>query len=374
MIRALLILCSVGVLFSCGSDDKEITPSIRDPKVVGVINDEVGGVPVVIYADAPKRLIVAYQRETTISNELLEFTHSDSGYPVILQDQHGNEYDIGGNLVNSDMEIALKPIDQVAGYWFFFPSFYKELHFHSGQTIANPNFGNNREDWLVNTDFIFSGSFRDGIPSIDEPKHVRLEGRALIENEFYSGLDEEELVVVVKSGEQNYIYPHRILEYHEVLNDNINGNPIVLSYCPLTGTSKVWSRNILNKEVEFGVSGLLYNNNLILYDRTSETLWSQILSLGINGEYISQETSDITLLEMSVSSVQSMKGVNNYLTTETGFNFDYSSSLYDSYKTDNRVSFPLSHQNDLLHPKERVLGIPFGENVKIYQFSDFKNN
>ncbi len=365
-----IFLISLVILVSCNEDNAEIGPTntpVADD-VIGVITDTIDGEEVVIYADGVRGILKAF-KAINVDNEKLQLSTSSRIFPYILSDQNGNNYDILGQIDN-DQGSNLVPIVQVVGYWFFFPSFYHEIQLYNGDVLINPNYPLSN-DSRVDGDFLFAGSFPDGIPSIDNPQFDLLEGRALIEDPFYSNLPDEELAIVLSDGGERFIIPHRILEYHEVLNATISDIAVVISYCPLTGTSKAWSRDIKDKVVEFGVSGLLYNNNLVLYDRTSSTDWSQILGLGINGEYNLLGVDEIDLIEMSIESAKSFGSNTYFLSTNTGVSFDYSTSPYNSYKKDERITFPMLYTDNRFFAKERVLGIPFGDNVKIYRFEDF---
>ena len=77
-----------------------------------------------------------------------------------------------------------------------------------------------------------------------------------------------------------------ILVWHEIVNDIVGGEPVAVTYCPLCFTNQVFKRTIDEQVVEFGTSGKLYNSNLVMYDRTSETLWSQALGQAIVGQLI----------------------------------------------------------------------------------------
>ncbi len=368
--KRIFLISAVLILASCGEDVNEpgMVPTPDD--VTGIINDVIDGQPVIVYANSQRGILKAFSGLNS-KNEELQLTTSSLGFPFILEDQNGINYDFNGRSINSEESGDLVPLEQVVGYWFFFPSFYNEIQLYSGETIVNPRYPSNSEN-KVDEDFVFAGSFPDGIPSIDDPQFDLLEGRALVEAPFYSDLSDSELVIVITIGGERFILPHRILEYHEIVNARIANEAVVISYCPLTGTSKAWSRNVNNKEVEFGVSGLLYNNNLILYDRSSDTDWSQILGLGINGPYTLQGTSEIDLVEMNLQTAKTLGSNTNYLSTNTGVNFDYNSSPYRTYRTDERITFPLTFSDNRFNAKERVLGLPFGDNVKIYRFEDFE--
>ena len=105
---------------------------------------------------------------------------------------------------------------------------------------------------------ILSGGVRrDGIPSIDDPKFVST-GQV----RFLPDLD---LVVSVTSGETTRAYPLRILNLHEIVNDSIAGDHFAVTYCPLCGTAMVFDRKFGDEVKTFGVSGLLYNSDVLMY-------------------------------------------------------------------------------------------------------------
>ena len=73
------------------------------------------------------------------------------------------------------------------------------------------------------------------------------------------------------------------MDYHEVANDSVQFNAYVLSYCPLTGSAMAWDVDDGDSNTEYGVSGLLYNSNLITYDRLTDSRWSQMLQQYVEG-------------------------------------------------------------------------------------------
>jgi hypothetical protein len=92
-------------------------------------------------------------------------------------------------------------------------------------------------------------------------------------------------VTGVRIGNDFRAYPHKILDWHEIINDEIGGKPVAITFCPLTGTSIGIERSLEGSPVEFGVSGFLFRNNLILYDRISESYWSQMQLRSIGGDF-----------------------------------------------------------------------------------------
>ncbi|MEM6806653.1 MAG: DUF3179 domain-containing (seleno)protein, partial [Bacteroidota bacterium] len=125
------------------------------------------------------------------------------------------------------------------------------------------------DDWLVPQDEVFDGGpGKDGIPSIDEPRFIDADAANFI--------SENDLVVGYADGNEAKAYPHVILDWHEIVNDETNNFPHAIVYCPLTGSATGWERTIDGKKTTFGVSGLLYNTNIIPYDRETDSNWSQM--------------------------------------------------------------------------------------------------
>ena len=290
-IKQIISVLVLLVLIASCSEEQDTSPRVtEDPDVSdfqGVMNDVVNGAPVVVYSNQKQGIFSVFSAQ--FQNRTLTFELSSEQFPVKLLDNEGNEWDIFGQ-GRSDANLGqnLELMDQIVGYWFFFPSFYENIELVNGQRIAGAERPERSEDWLINTRNIQYGSFRDGIRSMDAPTFIRMEGKGIVENTFYSELDVDELVTAIEFNGSYRVYPHRILEYHEIVNDFEDELCHTISYCPLTGTSRAWKSKLNGVLTEFGVSGLLYNNNLILYDRQTESHWSQILDVSVNGSLIGE--------------------------------------------------------------------------------------
>ena len=147
-------------------------------------------------------------------------------------------------------------------------------------------------EWLIPQNEVFDGGpGKDGIPAISNPSLVR--------NSSINYMKNDDLVIGVKFDGEIRGYPHPILDWHEIINDKINDNYFSITYCPLTGSTINYNRDLNGNITTFGVSGLLYNTNLIPYDRATNSNWSQMKLLCVNGElkgktpetYITIETS-----------------------------------------------------------------------------------
>ncbi|WP_400075130.1 DUF3179 domain-containing protein [Winogradskyella sp. R77965] len=209
------------------------------------------------------------------------------------------------------------------------------------------------------------GPGKDGIPSIENPMFE------IASN--INSLSDDELVVGIKIGDVIKAYPHHILDWHEIVNDDFDGTKTTLSYCPLTGTAFAWRSRANNTFSTFGVSGLLYNANLILYDRETDSNWSQILQECVNGELLGETPTKISVIETNWVTWKNSFPNSLVLNTNTGFDKPYGSYPYGPYKTDDDFFiFVPSPINPALPNKERVFAITsHNNNSKVYRFSDF---
>ena len=368
----IVYLCLIALFFACSKEEDVFVPTRSASSNTGVINDITDGQRFVVFADQSKGFFIAFS--STLDSENLTFELSESPFPIKLLDNQGREWDVFGNGASeSNRGQKLQRIDHLAGYWFFFPSFFSSIELHGGASVIRPSPEMLQDnEWLINTGDIHYGSFRDGIRSIDKPSYMLADGKNTIDNEFYGGLDGDELVSVLASRDGYKVYPHRILEYHEIVNDFEEGSYSTISYCPLTGTSRVWQSKIDGSLTEFGVSGLLYNNNLILYDRNSESHWSQILNIAVQGSKIGEQIVNHNIFEMKYSEVSKLDGAVLLLDPSSGNFSSYASSQYSAYATNDHIFFPLAVEDKSIPPKERVIGVTVNQLTKVYRFEDFK--
>ncbi len=231
----------------------------------------------------------------------------------------------------------------------------------TGGGVTTPT---NTNEWLIPTSEILDGGpGKDGIPSIDNPIFEPV-GTATV-------LQDDELIVGIKEGNVARAYPHSILDWHEIVNDDVNSLKVALTYCPLTGTAVGWNRVIDGNLTTFGVSGLLHQTNLMPYDRATNSTWSQMRLDCVNGSLIREEAQIEQVIETTWKTWKTMFPNSEVLTRNTGFNRDYDRYPYGSYKTSNDLFFPINNDNDELHRKERVLGVIVNGISKAYPIDDF---
>lgn len=224
----------------------------------------------------------------------------------------------------------------------------------------------NQDIWRISTDFIFDGGVgKEGIPTVDAPVF-----KSVAEIDY---LADEDLVLVLKVGDQIRVYPHAILDYHEVVNDQIGTEAIAITYCPLTGTGLAWNRTIDGHVTSFGGSGLIYNSNLMPYDRATESYWSQMLMRSVKGEHNGMLTKNYSMIEMPWAMVKARFTKARVLTTNTGFTRAYEQYPYLDYRTNpNFLLFPVEFTDDSRNGKERLLGVEYLGEVKLYPFTAFE--
>ena len=220
------------------------------------------------------------------------------------------------------------------------------------------------------TDIVDGGPGPDGIPPLETP--------AFTSNLDSSGLDPEELVVGVKVGNDVRAYPHDIMNWHEVVNDTFTTNGstenATLSYCPLTGSAMLWKSFMEPGDETFGTSGVLYNSNLILYDRENVNYWSQMLEQAVVGTDVTRIPDRLPVVETSWATWKTMYPKTKLLTRDTGFSRDYDDYPYGDYLETERLIFPVNNSNDFrLWKKTRVLGINVGESSKVYPINVFSS-
>jgi hypothetical protein len=130
---------------------------------------------------------------------------------------------------------------------------------------------------MVSLDEIASGGpAKDGIPAIDSPEFISATAR--------HGLSPREPVISVHIGREARAYPLRILLWHEIVNDTVDGVPIAVTFCPLCNSAVVFDRRVDGQILSFGTTGKLRKSDLVMYDRQTESWWQQFLGEGIVGE------------------------------------------------------------------------------------------
>lgn len=208
------------------------------------------------------------------------------------------------------------------------------------------------------------GPPKDGIPSIDSPKFWSRE-------EAEKFLKDDDVVLGLEFEGEARAYPLRILNWHEIVNDTVNGKPVLVTYCPLCYTGIAFKREIEGAAVEFGVSGKLYNNNLLMYNRPNdsieeENLWSQQIGEAVTGPLTGTKLEQIIIDTVFWKDWKTKYTDTKVLSTDTGHARNYNANPYGNYEFDTEIIFPISSKDDRLAPKAKIYGIEIDGKFKAY--------
>jgi hypothetical protein len=209
----------------------------------------------------------------------------------------------------------------------------------------------------------------DGIPSLTNPRFVAA-GEATF-------LQPAERVIGVAIGTSAKAYPLRMLNYHEVVNDQIDDHSFVATYCPLCDSAIVFNRRVGKATLEFGVSGLLYNSNVLMYDRQqpgSMSLWSQVQAAGVAGPYVKTPLTFQPYELATWASWRARYPLTRVLSPETGHTRDYTQSPYDTYFSTPQLMFPVNRQDARLPVKTPILGVWTGRSAVAFSLTDLQRS
>ncbi len=210
---------------------------------------------------------------------------------------------------------------------------------------------------LVDPDRIRSGGPPpDGIPAIDQPTFERAD--------VVRWIADDEAVIALDLGQEHRAYPVQVMIWHEIVNDSVAGSPVTVTYCPLCNSALAFDRRVGDRELSFGTSGKLYLSALVMYDRQTESLWSQIEHRAIAG-YLTGE--DLTLVPVQMLSWSQWVGQHPdgwVLSRETGFDRSYGTNPYVGYDDPDGTPFLFDGEtDDRLKPMTRVVGLAEGSDV-----------
>lgn len=211
------------------------------------------------------------------------------------------------------------------------------------------------------SEILGGGPPRDGIPALDHPTTLPA---------AQADWSDDDLVLGVVVGGEPRAYPVGILNWHELVNDTVGGEPILVSFCPLCGTGMVFDRRVAGKARRFGVSGLLYRSDLLMYDRDTQSLWSQISAEAVTGALLGQR---LRLLRARMDAWGRWRRDHpetTVLSRETGHRRDYDRTPYGGYARSRDLMFPVPTDRRY-HPKMPTVGLRVpGEGARAYPASE----
>ncbi len=200
---------------------------------------------------------------------------------------------------------------------------------------------------------------RDAIPALTDPK---LEDAADAD-----WLAPGARVIAIEVGGEAVAAPLQILTYHEIVNLSVGGEPVAATYCPLCDSATLFSRRTPTGEtgddgqpetviLEFGVSGALYNSNVLMYDRTHKGLWSQLAMRAVSGPMAGTELEHLPVRVVSWKAFKSEFPDARVVSRETGHERPYEGPAYAAYFATDDLLVPVRGIGDAL-AKKKTLGL-----------------
>lgn len=236
----------------------------------------------------------------------------------------------------------------------------------SGIVQYDKNFRTDFSKSSIDIDDVLSGGpGKDGIPAINNPKFISM---------VKADLKDDALGILVKVDKETRYYPFNILVWHEIVNDNIGKVYFSVTFCPLCGSAIAFNRKIGGKVHRFGVSGYLYESNLLMYDNKTESFWSQSRGEAVIGKYLGKKLEILDIDILSFKEVKKYYPDSRILSKETGYRRNYSVYPYGDYEVSSSLFFPVSKSDSKYHAKEvmyafRYKGIPY-----VFPLNKFKSD
>ncbi len=220
---------------------------------------------------------------------------------------------------------------------------------------GRPSF--NTGGWSTNFDIssipyreiLSGGPGKDGIPAIDEPRFESIEdARAWVTGQGP--------VIALEIDGDARAYPLAVLTWHEIVNDTVGGEPVIVTFCPLCHTALVFERTHEDTVHDFGVSGNLRFSDLVMYDRQTETWWQQATGIGIVGDLTGAKLEFVPSQLIGLDQFAEAYPDGQVLSRDTGHRRDYGRNPYVGYDTADQQPFLFAGVTDgRLAPKERVV-------------------
>jgi hypothetical protein len=213
------------------------------------------------------------------------------------------------------------------------------------------------------SEILSGGPPKDGIPALKDPQFVSV-------SEADAWLQPVEPVILVQVGEDAKAYPIQILIWHEIANDKVGGEPLVVTFCPLCNTAIAFKRTVSGQVLDFGTTGRLRYSNLIMYDRQTETWWQQATGEAIAGELTGTQLEFYPATIISWDNFKASFPQGKVLSRETGYLRDYGHNPYVGYDDVNNP--PFLYQGpatpDQMAPVARVLTIDLNGEAVAYPY------
>ena len=203
----------------------------------------------------------------------------------------------------------------------------------------------------------------DVIPPIDRPVY----------GDVSSGdwLDPSDPVLGYVAGDQAYAYPFKILNFHEIVNDDLDGLPVLISYCPLCRSAIVYDRRVGGDVLSFGNTSALYESDLVMVDRSTGSYWWQVAGTAIVGPLTGARLEPLPSAVATWADWASQYPETLVLTRDTGYSRPYERDAFADYAEivdSGRFAFPVGEaaRDPRLQPSALVVGVVLAEATRAY--------
>ena len=267
--------------------------------------------------------------------------------------------------------VRLPHLAKTSAFWFAWSVFHPGSEIWGRDASVRDAVIRSDGDCLVPCDQIRRNLPRDAIPSLPNPGPPQGSPRfADAGSSDAAYLRPGDMVIGLFDGTEARAYPHNVLWWHEIVNATFGGQPLSVSFCPLTGSALVFSAS----RSAFGVSGNLYNSNLVLYDHDTASLFSQMRREAVTGERRGEILEEVPFVETTWERWQQMHPGTKVIASSTGFSRDYTRYPYGDYRSDDRDTFSVTDPSpDPQFPgKALVTGVHVGDVSRVYVHSEVR--
>jgi uncharacterized protein DUF3179 len=203
----------------------------------------------------------------------------------------------------------------------------------------------------------------EGIPALVNPNFVS-------PAEATQWLRDNEPVIFLSHNDDNRAYPVQILMWHEIVNDEIGGTPIVVTFCPLCNSAIVFTRTVDGEVTTFGTTGKLHYSDLVMYDSTTESWWQQLTGEAIVGDRVGTQLTALPSQVVSFVDFKTRFHDGKVLSRDTGMSRRYGSNPYTGYDSNNSPFLYSGPDTPAaLKPIERVVIVQQDQNATVYAYS-----
>ena len=209
---------------------------------------------------------------------------------------------------------------------------------------------------------IDGGPGKDGIPALNNPKFISIK-------EAEKNIEDNIDGIVVSVNEETKFYPYNIIVWHEIVNDVVGDKPLVVTFCPLCGSAIVF-----DTPDQFGVSGKLYESNLLMYDKKTESLWSQSIGTAVVGDRTGEKLNIYPSQALSFKVFKEKWPDGEVLSINTGYSRNYNLYPYGDYDSNEEIFFPVSVKDNRFPVKEIMYVVNAYKHSIAFPIKDLSKN